>query len=223
MNKSHLRALVCAIAMSAAFAARATPVTYSFTGVAYGYAAFAGQTVTGSYTYDPSRYTGYASDEATYGQSYINGAPNGSATATVHLSGGFVDTVDGPGTPLGVSYQTIVTKSSLTDSFELYATSSDAGGATHAIELFTGQSGSRPDAIFPGSSRSDYAATQPVSFLTPGSSHVGYFVMMTPDGSAMASDFVITSISVVPEPASALLMLAGAALLGLRDTRRRNA
>ena len=223
MNKLHLRAFVCAIAVSAAFAAQATPVTYSFTGVAYGYAAFAGQTVTGTYSYDPSLYTSYVTDGATYGQSYIDGAPNGSAVATVRLSGGFVDAVDSPGTPSGVSYQTIITKSPLTDSFELYAASSDAGSAIHAIELFTGQPGGIPDAIFPGSSSSDYSATQPVSFLTPGSTDIGYFVTITPDGFAMASDFVITSITAVPEPAPASLMLAGAALLAGWGMTRRNA
>ena len=155
MNKLHLRAFVCAIAVSAAFAAQATPVTYSFTGVAYGYAAFAGQTVTGTYSYDPSLYTSYVTDGATYGQSYIDGAPNGSAVATVRLSGGFVDAVDSPGTPSGVSYQTIITKSPLTDSFELYAASSDAGSAIHAIELFTGQ----PGASRTRSSRARRAAT----------------------------------------------------------------
>jgi hypothetical protein len=223
MSKSIVAALACVAGLLSGPDATAAPITYAFTGTTFGYPGMAGQTVTGTYTYDPALYTGSFTDGATINQAYRDGAPVGSAFGTLSLSGGLRSDVGGAGTQWGVSYQTIVKKgfaaggTAAVDSFEVYAASIDAAGNTHAFELLTQSPSASSDLIVPGTPGDDLSVTQPVSFMTPGSWNVGYFAVISPDSTSfIASDFLITSISAVPETPVFPMMMLGLALLSFR-------
>lgn len=231
MNKQALVALTCAATLLATPALHASPVTYEFTGVTFAAGALDGQTITGTYTYDAALYTRHASDGATWGQSWIDGAPVGSAAGAFHLSGGYSGGFGGSDSPFGVSFQTIVQKGFVrpdvgaVDAFEVYGTSSNGANGFSVLELLTQQPAARPDLIFPGSAPGDFSPTQPVSFLTPGSLNVGYFAEFTAGGAIVAAgDFSITRIAaVVPEAPASALMMAGLAVVALGRRRKQAA
>jgi hypothetical protein len=225
MNKTAFLAAACAAALLASPALRASPVTYQFTGIDFG--AYNGQTISGTYTYDPAYYTGFATDGATYGQSYVNGAPSGSVSAAWQFSGGHTGGFGGAN-PLGVTFQTIVQKGFVrsdvgaVDAFEVYGGSNNAAGGYSVLELLTQQPASTPDLIFPGAAPGDFSPTQPVSFLTSGSMNIGYYAEFNAAGLLVASgDFEITSITTaVPEAPTTALMVAGLAMLAIGGRRR---
>jgi len=221
MKKSTKLALAIVAALMSAAAANAHPITYRFTGTTFAGGALDGQSVSGTYTYDPSLYTSTVTDGSTLNQRYVDGAPIGSAYGSIQLSGGFASAFGDAGSQGGVSYQTIVQKGYAgQDLFELYGGSVDAGGGFHVLELETQQSSSLPDLIYAGAAADDLSVTQPVSFLTPYSANIGYFALIGTDGSVIASDFSITQISAVPEASTVSMLLAGAGLLWLRMRRR---
>jgi hypothetical protein len=221
MNKSTTLALSIAAALMSATAVNARPITYQFTGTTFAGGALDGQSLSGTYTYDPSLYASTFTDGSTLNQRYVDGAPLGSAYGSIRLSGGFATSFGDADSQLGVSYQTIVQKDHAgQDLFELYGASVDASGGIHALALLTQQSSLLPDLIYAGSAPGDLSVTQPVSFLTPYSSNVGYFALIGADGSVIASDFSITQISAVPEASTISMLLAGAGLMSLRLRRR---
>lgn len=227
MNKSIVVAMACTAGLLASSSVTATPITYKFAGTTFGYPGIAGQTITGTYTYDPALYTGSFTDGATINQEYLDGAPLGSAFGSLLLSGGLRSAIGDAGTQLGVSYQTIVEKgytlggAGPVNSFEVYASSVDSAGYIHAFELLTQGPATSHDLIFPGAPQGDLSVEQPVSFLTPGTWNVGYFAVISPDfTSVVASNFSITSIEVVPESSILAMMMTGLALLSLRPRRK---
>ncbi len=221
MKKSTVLALSF-IAGLMSVAASAHSITYQFSGRTFAGGALSDQSLTGTYTYDPSLYTSFFTDGVSVNQGFINGAPIGSAHGSVRLSGGFSTSFGGSDSPLGVDYETILEKGNVgVDSFALYGDSVDAAGRLHGLQLRTQQSSSSPDLIFAGAPSDDLSLTQPVSFLTPGSDNIGYFALISADGSQVSdSYFIITQISAVPEASTLSMLLAGAGLLSLRLGRR---
>lgn len=227
MNKSIVLAFASAATLMMSSGAHAAPIAYRFSGQTFAADTLDGQTISGSYTYDPSLYTHFVSDGHTYGQGYVDSAPVGSAFSTFALSGGFNDSLGTAGSPFGVGFQTLVWKGvklgdgSVVDRFELYASSVDAAGFWHVFELETQQAASAPDLIFPDAAPNDFSVTQPASFLTAGSENIGYFAVFNPSGAILQhGDFTITSISAVPETPAFALMAAGLGALSLLRRRR---
>ena len=226
MIRSTILALACAAGLLASAAAQAKPVTYAFTGTAFG-GDFDGQTVTGTYSYDPALYDQSFSAGPGYLQSYVNGAPIGSARGGIQFSGGFSDIVGGIGAVGGVAYQSIVEKNyapsptGSVDGIELILGSADSV-RSHDLQLYSQQSASLPDLIFPDGDETDLSATQPVAFMTPGSTNFGYYSSYdVASGTWVTSDFNLTSVTqVVPEASNLAMLSAGAALVLLARRRK---
>ncbi len=216
MRNIKVTALAAVAAACVHVGAQASSVLYDFTGVADD-----GQTLTGTYEFDPSGYDQFATDGATYSQGYADNVVGG-AHGVIDLSGGFRLEVGGADASLGVSYETVIYKGARvpdpTDAFIVSAGSATSTGAVSVMELET-RSAAGASQMFPGP-RGDLSLSQAVQFMTPGSSNLGYFAFIAPDGSVTSQDFVITSIGVVPEAPSSLLMAGGLALFALRRRAR---
>ncbi len=221
------RTLVLMAAALVSMSAQAAPLTYEFTGVVKPGPFFAGQTVSGFLTVDPSLYT-WTRTTATAAEGFLSKAsPALSGVAgQFALAGGFSFTLGGADT-LNQAESFVYTQLNgfNRNTFTVDGGSGKPDGSSASIQLTTASDDPSPFAMFPGVSTTDVSLSQSVAFNTPGSTNTGFFSVHETNGDMQFGYFTITSvtgsgIAAVPEVQTSVLMLMGVAGMGCALRRR---